>query len=134
MHHLGYAAKTMDASIEEFLKIGRKKVGKTVLDENRRVSIQFMNLGNYCIELVAPMDTESSINSIITKSVNTPYHICYSVDNIDEAVGRLKKEGYVLIERPSCAVAIDSHKDAFLYNRNMGIIELVEENTRNKLN
>ena len=32
----------------------------------------------------------SSINGIITKLGNTPYHICYSVDNIDEAVERRK--------------------------------------------
>lgn len=129
---MGYAVRSMEASIKEFLAIGYEKIGVTVPDESRRVLIQFMRLGNYCIELVAPMDADSSINGIITKSGNTPYHICYSVDNIDEAVGRLKNEGYVLMERPSCAVAINSCKVAFLYNRNMGIIELVEENTSNK--
>jgi len=128
IHYLGYAVKNMDASIEEFLKIGYEKVGETVIDGARRVLIQFMSLGNYCVELVAPMDAASSINGIIIKSGSTPYHICYSVDNIDEAVRRLKNEGYVLMERPSCAVAIDSGRVAFLYNRHIGIIELLEEN------
>ena len=108
IHHLGYAVKSMDVSIEEFVKLGYERVGETVADEARGVMIQFMNLGNYCIELVAPMNAASSINGIITKLGNTPYHICYSVDNIDEAVERLKNEGYVLMEKPSCAIAIDS--------------------------
>jgi len=70
------------------------------------------------------------VNSIITKSGNTPYHICYSVDNIDEAIKKLKTEGYILMESPSGAVAIDFCKVAFLYNRDVGIIELVEESTQ----
>jgi methylmalonyl-CoA/ethylmalonyl-CoA epimerase len=44
----------MDVSIEEFVKLGYERVGETVADEARGVMIQFMNLGNYCIELVAP--------------------------------------------------------------------------------
>ncbi|HOM01303.1 MAG TPA: VOC family protein [Acetivibrio sp.] len=132
IHHLGYAVKNMEASVEEFLKIGYEKLGETVADKTRKVLIQFMKLGDYCIELVSPMDAASSINGIITKSGNTPYHICYSVGNIDDAVVRLKNEGYVLMESPSCAVAINSSKVAFLYNRNMGIIELVEENPNSK--
>jgi len=92
IHHVGYAVKNMETSIEEFLKIGYKKRGETVADEARKVLIQFMELGDYCIELVAPMDADSPVNSIITKSGNTPYHICYSVDNIDEAIKKLKTE------------------------------------------
>jgi len=113
IHHVGYAVKNMETSIEEFLKIGYKKRGETVADEARKVLIQFI-----------------PVNSIITKSGNTPYHICYSVDNIDEAIKKLKTEGYILMESPSGAVAIDFCKVAFLYNRDVGIIELVEESTQ----
>jgi methylmalonyl-CoA/ethylmalonyl-CoA epimerase len=86
-----------------------------------------MKLGYYCVELIAPKDESSSINSIIKKNGNTPYHICYSVDNIIEAIEDFKKNGYILIGEPEMAVAIDSKKVVFLYNKHMGIIELVEE-------
>jgi methylmalonyl-CoA/ethylmalonyl-CoA epimerase len=104
IHHLGYAVKSMDESIRAFSKIGYKKAGETVLDEKRSVLIQFMRLGDYCIELVAPGGSDSPINSIISKSGNTPYHICYSVDNIDKVAEEFKKEGYVMVEKPSNAV------------------------------
>ncbi|OQA16768.1 MAG: hypothetical protein BWY64_02450 [bacterium ADurb.Bin363] len=128
IHHLGYAVKNIDNAINEFLEIGYEKVGETILDEERKVIIQFVKNGELCIELVSPVDASSSINSIINKNGSTPYHICYRVDNITEAVVELKNNGYVLMGEPLSAVAIDSKKVVFMYNKHIGIIELVEDN------
>ena len=59
---------------------------------------------------------------------NTPYHLCYSVKDMGEAIGNLKNSGYALVEKPTCAVAFGSKKVAFLYSKHMGIIELLECN------
>lgn len=79
------------------------------------------------MELIAPKDEKSSINTIIKKNGNSPYHICYSVDDLISAIEDFVKNGYVLMGEPKMAVAIDNKKVAFLYNKHMGIIELVED-------
>lgn len=126
IHHIGYAVKDIESAIDEFAKIGYEKCGSTVIDEERNILIQFMRLGNYCVELVAPKDESSSINNIIKKNGSSPYHICYSVENLSLAIEDFSKNGYVLMGEPKAAVAIDCKKVVFLYNKHLGIIELVE--------
>ena len=48
------------------------------------------------------------------------------MENIDLAVSDLRKRKYVLVSKPVEAVAIQNYKVAFLHNRHIGLIELVE--------
>lgn len=56
----------------------------------------------------------------------TPYHICYLVDNIDSTVNELRKKKYILVSNPEKAIAIQNSRVCFLFNKNVGLIELVE--------
>ena len=86
-----------------------------------------MTNGAYCIELVSPVSEDSVVAGLWKKVGNAPYHICYSVANIAEAVAELRQMSYIMQEDIHEAIAIDNKKVAFLYGSKTGLIELVEE-------
>ncbi len=126
IHHIGYAVKDIAISSEKFEKLGYKNISGIVEDSERSVFIQFMEKDGYLIELIAPLNDKSHINTILRKIGSSPYHICYEVHDIDTEIENLLKSGYVLIEKPDEAVAIANKKAAFLFNKDIGILELLE--------
>ena len=78
------------------------------------------------VELLAPHDSTSPVQQTLDKMGVTPYHTCYVVDNIEEAVAQLRKQKYVMVSKPAEAVAFCGSKVCFLFNKNVGLIELVE--------
>lgn len=130
IHHIGYAVKNINKAINEFIELGYCKIGNTIEDENRNVLIQFMEKDAYCIELISQykLEKKSPVDQILKKNKGaTPYHLCYEVEEIGDKIQEFCSKGYILIEKESEAKAIDYRKVAFLYNINIGIIELVEK-------
>lgn len=85
-----------------------------------------MNLNGIKIELVAPQKN-SQIYPLLKNYRDSPYHICYVVENINSAIYELQILGYMMFREPVEAVAISANaKVAFLMKRNVGMIELVE--------
>lgn len=126
IHHIGYAVRDIAISAEKFKKLGYKNISGIVEDSARSVFIQFMEKDGYLIELIAPLNDKSHISTILKKTGSSPYHFCYEVHNIDTEIEKLTKSGYVLIEKPGEAVAIANKKAAFLFNKDIGILELLE--------
>jgi methylmalonyl-CoA/ethylmalonyl-CoA epimerase len=79
------------------------------------------------IELIEPGSAKSPITKVLKKSGVVPYHICYSVKNIKLAISSLKTKQFILLSTPVEAVAINNKNICFLYNKNVGLIELVEK-------
>jgi methylmalonyl-CoA/ethylmalonyl-CoA epimerase len=125
--HLGYAVSDIDRSLKVFLDLGYKKVSDLVIDEIRNVKIVFVKKSDLKIELISPLNEKSPINSYLKKNGNTPYHICYHVQDIFETIEKLKAMNFKLIERPNAAIALKNKKVAFLFNIDYGILELVEQ-------
>jgi methylmalonyl-CoA epimerase len=128
IHHLGYAVSNIEDSISEFKRLGYKEFGKLCVDELRNIKLQMLENDGVLIELVTPLSENSPISNLLIKSGNTPYHICYSTRNIDFRVKELRENGYTLIDSPKPAILFNNNKVAFMYHKNMGIIELLESN------
>lgn len=79
------------------------------------------------VELLSPADDKSPVVQILEKNGVTPYHICYSVDDLEEAIKSLRKLRYMVVSKPKPACAIENRRVAFLYHKDMGLIELVEQ-------
>ena len=79
------------------------------------------------IELLAPHDESSPINNILKKSGATPYHICYEVENIEEAISELKKERFMPVSKPKVSNTFDNHRVCFLIKKDIGLIEIIEK-------
>ena len=127
IHHIGYLVKDIEKSIEVFASLGYICESEIVFDQNRGIDIVFMINGDYRIELVSPATDTSVVADTLKKIGNSPYHICYYTSDIQAAAAELKKQKFILIDAPAAAPAINGKNVAFLFNKQIGIIELVEE-------
>jgi len=126
IHHIGYLVKSIKKALPEFLAIGYRQETDVILDETRNVEIVFLLKDMQRIELVSPKGKDSAIGNLHKKIGNSPYHICYEVDNLENTIDKLEADGYILSVEPQSAPAIDNKRVAFLFNTAIGLIEIVE--------
>lgn len=126
VHHIGYLVKKMEAAIRSFEALGYEITQAPVYDEIRKVDICFLQKDGYCIELVSPASEDSVVSGLIKKMKNSPYHICYETEHFEEDYQKLINGGFVSIDVPTPAPALQNRKVVFLMNPFMGMIELLE--------
>lgn len=130
-HHLGMAVADIKKSIIGFRGLGWVWDGKIIDDSFRGVKLSFLKRydSDEVIELVSPVNEKSPVSNTLNtmKNVATPYHICYEVSNIEKIVEILKGRKYILIDKPTPAVAFNGRRVAFMFSRDAGLIELLEE-------
>ena len=125
-HHIGVAVKDIDATVPIYEQGGYKR-SASIFDPIQNVNICWLTKdGMPTVELLAPVDETSPVNKTLEKNGVTPYHTCYVVENIQEAVAQLRKQKYVMVSKPAEAVAFCGSRVCFLFNKNVGLIELVE--------
>ena len=125
-HHIGVAVKDIDATAAMY-KLAGYRMSEIIFDPIQNVDICWLTKEDApIVELLAPVDETSPVCKTLEKNGVTPYHCCYVVDSIDEAVKELRKQRYVLTGKPEPAVAFRGSRVCFLYNKNVGLIELVE--------
>lgn len=127
IHHIGYLVKKIDAAILSFKKMGYQVTQDTIYDDIRKVNICFLEMDNYCIELVAPASDDSVVSGLIKKFKNCPYHICYETENFDEDYQILLSNGFIAIDAPTPAPALQNRDVVFLTSASMGMIELIKQ-------
>lgn len=126
--HIGYLVKDIDKSRSVFENLGFRAEGACVFDEFRGIDILFMVNDNYRIELVSPKTDTSIVANLIKRLGNSPYHICYRCRDLSEKMNELKAMRFIPMCEPAAAPAFNGNRVVFLFNKNIGIIELVENN------
>jgi len=126
IHHVGYAVNDIDKALVEFKLVGFNVLSKTK-DFDRNINIVFIEKDNYIIELISPISLNSPINKILSKNGLIPYHLCYESSDFYNDLDKFKKIGWLIIEEPQKAVAINNSLVVFLYSKNIGIVNMVEK-------
>ena len=133
VHHIGYLIDDIKKSAAEFGRLGFFPKSEIFLDSARQVYIQFLDNNGLTIELIQTASKESQFFGLRKKFRNTPYHVCYEVEDLNNAIKKLtasdnnESGGCVLLHPPQQAPAIEGIPNvAFILNRHIGIIELVE--------
>lgn len=125
-HHIGVAVKNISSTAAVYVAGGYKQ-SETIFDPEQNVNICWLTKdGMPVVELLEPVDEKSPVNKTLEKLGVTPYHTCYIVEDIEEAVNALRMMKYIVVSKPIGAVAIQGSRVCFLYNKNVGLIELVE--------
>ena len=125
-HHIGIACRDIDKTREFYLGLGYT-ASPVVDDPLQHVRICFLDKeGAPRLELLQPLDDQSPVARTLATAGVTPYHLCYEVRNIDEAIAALRTKRFLLVSGPVPACALGDRRIAFLYNKNNGLIELVE--------
>ncbi len=126
-HHIGVAVNDIEATASVYEQGGYHR-SASIFDPVQNVNICWLTREGYpTVELLAPVDESSPVCKTLEKNGVTPYHTCYIVENIDEAAQKLRKLRYVMVSKPAEAVAFKGSRVAFFYNKNVGLIELVED-------
>jgi methylmalonyl-CoA/ethylmalonyl-CoA epimerase len=126
-HHIRIAAQNIKKTAQYYIEAGYS-MGEIVYDQNQDVYVAFLEKSSAPprIELLEPGSNKSPICKTLKKSGVSPYHICYEVKDMAEAIYELKKKKYILLAPPVSAVALGKRNICFLYNKDVGLIELVE--------
>ena len=125
-HHIGIACYNIEDTAAFYIS-QNYSLTETVYDSIQNVYIAFLSkVNNPLIELISPHDETSPINKSLQKNGVAPYHICYETQDIDSSILNLKKQKFLVVSNPSPAVAFGGRRVCFLFNKSIGLIELVE--------
>ena len=126
--HVGIAVK----SLAEALKVYEQAVGLTPAGydevDEQGVRVAMLAIGESRIELLEPTRPDSPIERFMAKRGEGIHHIAVRVDNIEEAIGRLKAAGVRLIDDAARRGAHNT-RIAFVHPSSTHgvLIELVEQ-------
>jgi methylmalonyl-CoA/ethylmalonyl-CoA epimerase len=128
INHLGIATK----GIDEALKFWGNALGlenvHTEMVEDQKVRVAMLPIGESKIELLEATSEDSPIAKFLEKRGGGIHHIAIEVENIEESLAKLKREGMRLIdEKPrtgaeNCLVAFVHPSSA-----NGVLLELVQK-------
>lgn len=124
--HIGIACRDIEKTKVFYLSMGYE-ASETVEDVLQHVRICFLNKeGEPCLELLEPLDEQSPVLRTLSAVGVSPYHICYRVQDMEAAIAMLRGKRFLLVSGPVPACAMQDRRVAFLFQKNTGLIELVE--------
>lgn len=97
-------------------------------NEDRGVDACFMrNGGVFLLELIAPFREKSEVSALLERQGSGLYHICYIVEDLEREVDCFREKRFIPISpiQDSPGILEGSHV-CFLYNQNLGLIELLQ--------
>jgi methylmalonyl-CoA epimerase len=123
------------ANLEEGLRFYRQLLGMTVTHqetvEAERVNVAMLPLGVFTdspsIELLEPLDRDSTVATFIEKRGPGLHHIALRVDDLAAAIERLKVEGARLLDEPRSGAG--GHVYVFVHPASTGgvLLELIQK-------
>ena len=126
-HHVGIAVQNINEAIHAYQVLGYSQSSAIIHDPIQKVQLCFLDKdGSPTLELVAASSQDSPVTNILAKNGPTPYHNCFEVDDIMESVANLKLSGFRRLSAIVPAIAFENRRICFLYQKEVGLIELLE--------
>lgn len=123
--HIGYAVDDIQRSAHLYIE-GGWTISEIFEEKVQKAKIAFLSKPGFTtIELVSPLEGKSPVDNILKTNGVSPYHICYQVEDIMEALEELFEEGFKPLFMPVESVAMDNRKICYLYHTDIGYIEIV---------
>ncbi|MFM1794894.1 MAG: methylmalonyl-CoA epimerase [Bacteroidota bacterium] len=97
IEHIAIAVKSLEQSIPLYEKLLGTTCYKKEEVASERVNTAFFQTGESKVELLESTDENGVISRFIEKKGEGLHHIAFAVDNIQEEISRLKKEGFEFI-------------------------------------
>lgn len=127
LDHIGYAVNDIATTARHYTEAGWM-LSDIILEPAQNVKVAFLNKEGFpTIELVMPCGNgKDPVTQVLKRSGVTPYHMCFEVDDIEQAMKDLYEEGFNPLFLPMEAVAMQGRKICYMYSLEVGTIELVE--------
>ena len=125
--HIGYAVKDIQQTARHYVCVGWE-LSEIFEEKVQNTKIAFLTKEGFpTIELVSPLNlTKSPVDNILAQNGVSPYHICYEVDDIEQAVEDLYEEDFKPLFLPIESVAMGNRRICYLHHLEVGFIEIVE--------
>lgn len=127
-HHTAVAVADMQEALELYTGVfGFEKLTEPVEVRSQKVNVCFVQAPpGVMIELVAGIGEGSPVTKLLNKNRPGPYHICYRVKDLDNALAVLESQGCTVFKR----FEMPTHglrRFAFLLAPDNQVFELCEE-------
>lgn len=130
LHHVGIVVDDIESGIQRYKALfGFVPVSDVVDDPIQKVSVVLLSnpeSDEAPIELIAPLTDDSPVSNILKGNLRL-YHLCFLVDNIEEALQNFRNNGAIIISGPVPAELFEGKKIAFVYSPDKYVIELLEK-------
>ena len=126
VHHIGYLVKHIRDAEETLSLLGFVCEREAEFDPIRNATLSFWTCGSERIELVEPSD-DSDLKPLLKRYKNSPYHICFLADDLEEAKALYESKGFVVFKDIEPAPCLDGRRVAFLMSPGAGIIEIADK-------
>lgn len=126
IHHTAYLVKKMMPSLEAFEGLGFVVEKEPKFDHVRNVNIAFLVKDGQRVELVEPASEESPLYPLLKRYKNSPYHICFETEDMEEDLKDLEIKGFRMFIDRQTAPCLDGRDVIFLMHPDMGMIELLD--------
>ncbi|MEN8908147.1 MAG: HAD-IIIC family phosphatase [Clostridiales bacterium] len=126
--HVGVIVDDINEEADLYKKLGYR-VTDIIYDEFQNVYLAMCTKNGYIsIELIGIYNNESPIKRILERSGKGPYHLCYTVEKIEDFLVDIKAHNieYEIVSDQKPAVLFGYKKVLFLHIKNVGLIELLE--------
>lgn len=128
-HHVGFVVSSIAYSVQGFANMLLADWDEQVFhDPNQGVRVTFLKSrreGDPLWELVEPEDAKSPVQSFATKGGGL-HHVCYVVDNLEQALIDARALGALVTRQPMPAIAFGGRRIAWIYTKNKLLIEYLE--------
>jgi methylmalonyl-CoA epimerase len=127
INHLGIATKEIDQALKFWEDaLGLEKVHTEVV-EDQKVRVAMLPLGESRVELLEPTSEDSPISKFIEKRGGGIHHIAVEVEDIVDALARMRANGATLIDETP-RVGVEGCLVAFIHPKSSGgvLVELVQ--------
>ncbi len=111
--HLGVAVASIDAALDVYRALGLTEE-KRELVPTQKVTAAFLPVGESRIELLEPTAEDSPVARFLARRGEGIHHICFAVENLEEALADLARRGFRLIHSQPVEGA-DGKRVAFLH-------------------
>jgi methylmalonyl-CoA/ethylmalonyl-CoA epimerase len=125
--HLGIAVKSLAQARKFYENLGLEIHGEETV-ETEKVKVAMIPVGESRIELLEATSDDSTIAKFISKRGEGLHHVALHVDNLQQAVDKLKASGARLISE-EIKVGAGGHLYVFVHPQSTGgvLLELVQE-------
>jgi len=130
LHHVGIVTDDMKSGIQRHKALfNLRPITKVVADTNQKVDVVLLSTPGQegiPIELIAPLTKDSPVSNVLKKGMRL-YHICFVVDDLEKALDNARKQGAIVVSKPSPAKLYEGRRIAFIYTRDKYLVEFLEK-------
>lgn len=125
-HHIGVAVVSIEKCSPFYSSMGYT-VSEPVIEPIQKVRVAYARRDGFpTVEMLEPIDESSPAAKVISRNGNSPYHVCYEVNDIKGFISQMRKQGFMPLGKPIPGHGLDDALMAFCYNKDVGLIQVME--------